>query len=60
MIVHLLFNLRCHKPPRPISFVSSQSFANEAFGYWKVSVERPLRLHSRITPEAIEAASLPS
>jgi type I restriction enzyme M protein len=30
-------------------------FANEAFGYWKVSVERPLRLHSRITPEAIEA-----
>jgi type I restriction enzyme M protein len=30
-------------------------FANTAFGYWKVSVERPLRLHSRITPEAIEA-----
>jgi type I restriction enzyme M protein len=30
-------------------------FANEAFGYWKVTVERPLRLHSRITPEAIEA-----
>jgi type I restriction enzyme M protein len=30
-------------------------FANEAFGYWKVSVERPLRLHSRITPAAIEA-----
>lgn len=30
-------------------------FANEAFGYWKVSVERPLRLHSRITLEAIEA-----
>jgi type I restriction enzyme M protein len=33
----------------------SKIFANEAFGYWKVSVERPLRLHSRITPEAIEA-----
>ena len=30
-------------------------FANEAFGYWKVSVERPLRLHSRITQGAIEA-----
>jgi type I restriction enzyme M protein len=30
-------------------------FANEAFGYWKVSVERPLRLHSRITQAAIEA-----
>lgn len=30
-------------------------FANEAFGYWKVSVERPLRLHSRITTAAIEA-----
>jgi len=30
-------------------------FANEAFGYWKVSVERPLRLHSRITAAAIEA-----
>jgi type I restriction enzyme M protein len=33
----------------------SKMFANAAFGYWKVSVERPLRLHSRITPEAIEA-----
>ena len=30
-------------------------FANEAFGYWKVTVERPLRLHSRITLAAIEA-----
>jgi len=30
-------------------------FANAAFGYWKVSVERPLRLHSRITQGAIEA-----
>jgi type I restriction enzyme M protein len=33
----------------------SKLFANEAFGYWKVSVERPLRLHSRITSAAIEA-----
>lgn len=33
----------------------SKMFANEAFGYWKVTVERPLRLHSQITPAAIEA-----
>ncbi len=33
----------------------SKVFANEAFGYWKVMVERPLRLHSRITAAAIEA-----
>jgi type I restriction enzyme M protein len=33
----------------------SKVFANEAFGYWKVTVERPLRLHSRITPAAITA-----
>jgi type I restriction enzyme M protein len=33
----------------------SKVFPNEAFGYWKVTVERPLRLHSRITPAAIEA-----
>jgi type I restriction enzyme M protein len=33
----------------------SKVFANESFGYWKVTVERPLRLHSRITPAAITA-----
>lgn len=33
----------------------SKIFPNEAFGYWKVTVERPLRLHSRLTPQAIEA-----
>jgi len=33
----------------------SKIFPNAAFGYWKVTVERPLRLHSRITPQAIEA-----
>jgi type I restriction enzyme M protein len=32
----------------------AKAFANEAFGYWKVTVERPLRLHSRITAAAIE------
>ncbi len=32
----------------------SKIFPNEAFGYWKVKVERPLRLHSRLTRERIE------
>ena len=31
----------------------SKIFPNEAFGYRKIVVERPLRLHSRITPYAI-------
>jgi len=33
----------------------SKIFPNEHFGYWKVVVERPLRLHSRISMEAIES-----
>ena len=33
----------------------SKIFDNQAFGYWKVVVERPLRLHSRITQRAIDA-----
>jgi type I restriction enzyme M protein len=33
----------------------SQIFSNEGFGYWKVTVERPLRLHSQLTRKAIEA-----
>ena len=28
---------------------------NQAFGYWKVIVERPLRLHSQLTVKAIES-----
>ena len=31
----------------------SKIFPNAAFGYWKVTVERPLRLHSRLTLKAI-------
>jgi type I restriction enzyme M protein len=31
----------------------SKIFPNAAFGYWKVTVERPLRLHSQITLKAI-------
>jgi type I restriction enzyme M protein len=33
----------------------SKIFENKAFGYWKVTVERPLRLHSQFTRKAIEA-----
>ena len=32
----------------------SKIFANEAFGYSKVTVERPLRLHSQLTHKGIE------
>jgi type I restriction enzyme M protein len=32
----------------------SKTFPNATFGYWKVTVERPLRLHSRLTLKAIE------
>lgn len=32
----------------------SKIFANAAFGYWKVTVERPLRLHSQLTLPRIE------
>ncbi|OGV39519.1 MAG: N-6 DNA methylase [Lentisphaerae bacterium GWF2_49_21] len=33
----------------------SKIFPNKAFGYWKVTVERPLRLHSQLTVKAIES-----
>jgi type I restriction enzyme M protein len=32
----------------------SKIFPNRAFGYWKVTVERPLRLHSQLTLKAID------
>ena len=32
----------------------SKIFPNAAFGYWKVTVERPLRLHSQLLLKAIE------
>jgi type I restriction enzyme M protein len=32
----------------------SKIFPNQAFGYWKVTVERPLRLHSQLALKAIE------
>ncbi|MGQ0763252.1 MAG: type I restriction-modification system subunit M [Acidobacteriota bacterium] len=33
----------------------SKIFTNDHFGYWKVTVERPLRLHSQLTMKAIES-----
>ncbi len=33
----------------------SKIFPNAAFGYWKVKVERPLRLHSQLTRPRIES-----
>jgi type I restriction enzyme M protein len=32
----------------------SKIFSNAAFGYWKVTVERPLRLHSQLSIKAVE------
>ncbi len=32
----------------------SKIFPNKAFGYWKVKVERPLRLHSQLSRQRIE------
>jgi type I restriction enzyme M protein len=32
----------------------SKIFPNAAFGYWKVTIERPLRLHSQLTLKRIE------
>ncbi len=32
----------------------SKIFLNAAFGYWRVTVERPLRLHSQLTLKSIE------
>jgi len=33
----------------------SKIFPNEAFGYWKLTVERPLRLHSQFSLKAIQS-----
>ena len=38
----------------------SKLFPNAAFGYWKVTVERPLRLHSQLTLKAIETLRVAS
>jgi type I restriction enzyme M protein len=37
------------QPPRPISKV----FRNRDFGYYKVTIERPLRLSAQFTPERV-------
>ena len=33
----------------------SKLFSNEEFGYWKITIERPLRLKSRFTRHAVES-----
>ena len=38
----------------------SKIFPNEEFGYWKVTVERPLRLSSRLTRQAVESLKFAS
>ena len=38
----------------------SKIFPNLHFGYWKVTVERPLRLHSQLTIPAIESLKFAS
>ncbi len=38
----------------------SKIFLNAAFGYWKVTVERPLRLHSQLSLKAIETLRVTS
>ena len=38
----------------------SKIFTNDTFGYRKITVERPLRLHSQITPKAIASLRLSS
>jgi type I restriction enzyme M protein len=38
----------------------SRIFLTEAFGYWKIIVERPLRLHSQFTRKAVEGVRFAS
>jgi type I restriction enzyme M protein len=58
-------NKNCELAPEDIQRISdtflafeetpqSKIFPNAAFGYWKVKVERPLRLHSQFTRPRIE------
>ena len=48
---------RAHQPhlPRLQGNRESKIFPNAAFGYWKVTVERPLRLHSQLYLKTIES-----
>jgi len=38
----------------PVETEQSKIFPNEAFGYWKIVVERPLRLAADLAPERLE------
>jgi type I restriction enzyme M protein len=44
----------CDLVLQPEESVQSKIFPNEAFGYWKITVERPLRLRSQIIYAKVE------
>jgi len=44
----------CDLVVNPIETEKSKLFPNEAFGYWKVTVERPLRLAVDLNPVQLE------
>ncbi len=45
----------CHAFLQFAETPQSKIFPNQAFGYWKIVVERPLRLHSQFTRKAIDS-----
>ncbi|MBF0232592.1 MAG: SAM-dependent DNA methyltransferase [Desulfamplus sp.] len=44
----------CDLVVNPVETEKSKIFPNEAFGYWKVTVERPLRLAVDLNPDRLE------
>ncbi len=45
----------CELVNNPKETEQSKIFPNEAFGYWKVTVERPLRLRVELSPKTLQA-----
>jgi type I restriction enzyme M protein len=48
--IHTISNLMVN----PVETEKSKIFSNEAFGYWKVTVDRPLRLAIDLSPARLE------
>ena len=44
----------CDLVVNPVETEKSKIFPNEAFGYWKVTVDRPLRLAAHLSPARLE------
>lgn len=44
----------CDLVMNPVETEKSMIFSNEAFGYWKVTVEQPLRLAADLSPERLK------